>query len=248
MNLQNPELINMPIKGVYIFKADSGITLYSNKKVDVQEDLFSAFLAALKGFFQSFELGGLSSFSSNNYIFYIATANNVLTSLVIDTRNKSDKFFNLAYQISVKFYEKYKIHIDSKSSIHIPGKSDFDLILGDIIENFQSDDSIQQELINLYKINNSGDLQTFEFINEDQLSGEDLFLAVNLVTKKIFIVENTDKDVSSRKLFLANKSASQLNQSEYKSEFQISNVSDPWDFERIIEMITKLLRRESIAF
>ena len=69
----------MTIEGVYIFKSDSGITLYSKKEVDVQEDLFSAFLSALKGFFNSFSLGGLSSFASENYIVYLPMINQTST-------------------------------------------------------------------------------------------------------------------------------------------------------------------------
>ena len=102
------ELILMGIEGVYIFKSDSGITLYSKKNVDVQEDLFSAFLSALKGFFNSFALGGLSSFASENYIVYLASNNNVLTALVVSNDDKSDKYFNIAFEICVEFFKEYK--------------------------------------------------------------------------------------------------------------------------------------------
>ena len=116
-----------------------------------------------------------------------------------------------------------------------------------MVNEFETSEPIQLDLIHLYKVTNNGDLVSFVFSNEDQLYNEDLFVAVNLVTKKLFIVENTEQGVSSRKLFLANKAASKLNQTELKSEFEIRNVSDPWDFERIIDMISKLIRKESIA-
>ncbi len=236
----------MPIKGVYIFKADSGITLFSKKKVDVQEDLFSAFLSALKGFFSSFELGGLSSFSSETYIFYIATVNNVLTALIVDSKFKSDKYFNLAYDISVQFYNDYSKFVDSKNAITVPGAENYSTKLDDLIAQFEQNDSGPQELINLFRITSSGELESFEFINQDNLFREELFIAVNLVTKKIFIVENDQQNVSSRKIFFANKAASKLNQESYKSEFSIRNVSDSWDLERIIEMISRLIKKESI--
>ena len=250
MNVKNfrKEIYDMPIKGIYIFKSDSGITLYSKRKFDVQEDLFSAFLTALKSFFGSLALGGLSSFSSENFIFYLATANNCLTALVVDINHKSDKYFSLAYEISTQFYNKYQQVIDSKNALFIPGKEKFDEILDNIIRHFeQESEQYQQDLFHLYKITNSGELEQFPFINDEQLYNEELFLAVNLVTKRIFIVENASKNVSTRKLFLANRSASNLNQNEFKSEFQIRNVADEWDFERIIEMICKLVKRESFS-
>ena len=247
-NLLKSEIIPMSLKGIYIFKSDSGITLYSKKKVDVQEDLFSAFLSALKGFFSSFALGGLSSFASENFIFYIATSNNVLTALIVDSNAKSDKYFNLAYDISVKFYNTYKSLVDSKVGINIPDKEQFDILLDEMVSSFESSEPVQLDLIHLYKVTNAGDLVSFSFSNEEQLYNEELFITVNLVTKKIFIVENSEQGVPSRKLFLANKSASKLNQDEHKSEFEVRNVSDPWDFERIIDMISKLIRKESIVF
>ena len=121
--------VNSSIKGIFIFKVDSGITLYSEKMVDVQEDIFSAFLSAMKVFFNSLALGGLSSFSSENFTFYLTTENNCLTALVIDDKNKSDKFFNLAYEISVQFYKKYQNFVDTNMIINIPNKDHFDAIL-----------------------------------------------------------------------------------------------------------------------
>jgi hypothetical protein len=62
----------MDIVAVLLFKSDSGSTLYSRKSKDVQEDLFSAFLTALKSFFSDFALGGLSTFASEEFIVYLA--------------------------------------------------------------------------------------------------------------------------------------------------------------------------------
>ena len=197
-NVLKSEITPMSLKGIYIFKSDSGITLYSKKKVDVQEDLFSAFLSALKGFFSSFALGGLSSFASENFIFYIATAHNVLTALIVDNKAKSDKYFNLAYDISVKFYDTYKSLVDSKVGIKIPNKEQFDNVLDEMVTAFESSEPVQLDLIHLYKVTNNGDLVTFVFSDEDQLFKEELFVAVNVVTKKNYIVENSELCVSCR--------------------------------------------------
>ena len=104
----------------------------------------------------------------------------------------------------------------------------------------------QQELIKLYKLSKSNDLLPFEFINENQLFNQDLFVAVNVVTRQIFVIENAESNVSSRLLYLTNKAVTNLNQLEFKSEFAVRNVSDIWDFERLIGQITHILNKESI--
>ena len=233
------------IQGVYIFKADSGITLYSRRTLGIEEDLFSAFLSALNGLFCCFSLGGISTFASENFIVYLASANNVLTSLIVDNDHKSDKYFNLAYEIGNQYYKKFASSIDKKTSIMAPPKDQFDGLLDQIISNFDKFSVEQQEIIKLFKINSNGDLEIFEFLDEKQLYSQSMFIAVNYITKQIFIIENVDSNVSSRQLFLANKAISAMNQRDLKSEFTIRQVSDPWDFERVVGQITRLLKRES---
>ena len=234
------------IKGIFIFKSDSGITLYSKKLVDVQEDLFSAFLSAIKVFFNNLSLGGLLSFSSENYTFYLATENNCLTAIVVDNKNRSDKFFSLAYEISVQFYKSYQTFVDSKNVFNIPNKDQFDIILAKLISKFDETSSqIPKVMIRLYNVSENGELEPFEYSCDKQLFEKEIFIALNLITKKIYIIENAFKDVPRRKVFLATRSVDNLNQKEYKSEFHITHVTNEWDFERITEMIHKLLKRES---
>ena len=240
------ELILMGIEGVYIFKSDSGITLYSKKNVDVQEDLFSAFLSALKGFFNSFALGGLSSFASENYIVYLASNNNVLTALVVSNDDKSDKYFNIAFEICVEFFKEYKSVVESRNAVNVKNKERFDVILDNILSKSEELSTTQQELIKLYKVSSNGDLELLDFINEDHLYNQNLFIAVNFVTKQVYVVENSELSPSNRLLFLAGKAVNELNQKEFKSEFTVRNVSDPWDLERIIDQIKNLLTGESI--
>ena len=70
-------------------------------------------------------------------------------------------------------------------------------------------------------------------------------MAVNLITKQIYIMEN-DENVSNRILFFANKLATNLNQREFRSEFEIRNISEPWDIERLIDQFNNLLSGENI--
>lgn len=234
------------IAGIYLFQADSGISLYSRKTVNVEEDLFSAFLSALKQFFNSFALGGLSTFASENFIFYLASGNNVLTAIIVDNKNKSDRYFNLAFKINTEFYNQFKNIVDSKFSVKAPNKELFDPVLDKTLAQFDKTPEEHQELIKLYKVLSSGELEQFSFFSERQLYELTIFVAVNFVTKHIFVVENYEESVSSRLLFMASNAVSNMNQREFKSEFAIRNVSDPWDMERVIQQISKLLRGEAL--
>jgi len=236
----------MDVDGIYIFKADAGTTLYSRRTKNVHEDLFSAFLTALQGFFSDFALGGLSSFTSDNYMIYLASSNNVLTSLIINKEQKSDKYYNLAFEISCQFYTEFKTTIDNPISLTLPNKNQVDSILESVFEEFEKLSEVQQEIVKLYEIDAQGELAIFDYINEEQLYNLSLFVAVNFVTKQIYVIENVEEGVSSRKLFLANKSVTNLNQREFKSQFTIRNVSDPWDFERVVEQVSNLLSKDAI--
>lgn len=235
----------LKIKGIYIFRTESGITLFSRRMLDVQEDLVSAFISALKDFFNSFSLGGLCTFASENYIFYLASEYNVSTALIVDKNDKSERYFNIAYKISRNFYYKYKHYLEKDISLQIPNIEEFDSVVNEVLASTQESEQ-QKELIKLYKFNKSEELQSFIFESESQLFNLPLFVAVNSVTRKIFVVENNEANISNRVLYLTNKAVSSLNQMDYKSKFKIRNISDSWDFERIILEISKILKDEPI--
>ena len=235
----------MNLKGVYIFRTDSGVTLFSKKSIDLNEDFLSAFLAALREFFNSFSLGGLSTFGTDQFIFYIASTNNVTTALIIDQDDKSDKYFNLAFKICIQFYLHYNKYVESPTALLIPNIEYFGSDLEKIINDFSKEPERQQELIKLFKLSKSEDLECFDFINESQLFNIPLFLAVNNVTKRIFVIENPELGVQNRALYLVNKLATSYNQLNFKSEYDIRHISDIWDSERLITQISQILNRES---
>ena len=241
---------NLPlnIEGIYLFKANSGISLYSKTKYGIQEDMFSAFLSALKGFFSNLALGGLSSFSSDDYIIYLATSDNVLTALIVNNANKSDKYYTIGYQICKSFYENYKSIVNDNSPFWVPNKENFDIILEDLLANFDHSSSDIQRIVSIYNVDTNELLVPIEFINKAQLFSLDLFIVVNSITKKIYIIENSERNISSRLLYLANKASTTLNQKVYRSEFTIQHISDPMDFERIIGNISKILKNEIFNF
>ena len=235
----------MDIAAIFIFKSDSGSTLYSRKTKDVQEDMFSAFLSALKSFFSDFALGGLSSFASEDYIVYLASTHNVLTSILIEKKLASEKYFSLAFQIADGFYQDYNDIVDSSNPIIPSDRIQFDRTLDEIIEIFDYKTELQKKIIRLFEIKSNGESKPFVFSNSDQLITLPVFVAVNLITKQIYIMEN-DENVSNRILFFANKFATNLNQREFRSEFEIRNISEPWDIERLIDQFNNLLSGENI--
>ena len=138
----------MKIAGIHIVEAESGLSLYSKSTENlIQPDLFSAFLIALKGFFSDFSLGGLSNFASESYIIYLASVNKVLTVLIVEKAFKSDKYFNLAYEISIQFYQKYISIIDSNYKLVNKDEIHFDDILYKLLDFIDENEKDGQELI-----------------------------------------------------------------------------------------------------
>ena len=127
----------------------------------------------------------------------------------------------MAYEICIAFYSSYKQVVDSKNAVHVPNKENFDIVLQNIKDKYDDEVVVEQELIHLYKVTKTGELESFNFQNEDQLYNLNLFVALNFVTKQIFIVENPQNSPSNRLLFLAGKAISELNQKEFKSEFSV---------------------------
>ena len=236
----------MKVKGVYIFSSDNGTTLFSRKMFDIPDDLVGAFINSLKDFFKSFSLGGLVTFASENYIFYLASEESVTTALIVDKKNKSDNYFNLAYEISRNFYNKFHQVLESKQYSNIIGIDQFDLVIDNIILYSEQLSQQQMDLIKLYKLTDDQELESFIFESDDQLFNLALFVAVNRVTKKIFVVENSDANVSNKTLYLTNKAVSALNSAEFRSKFKIRNISDFMDFERLVLEISKILNDEAI--
>ena len=234
----------MPIQGIYIFKSESGVSLYSEKMLDVHEDIFSAFLSAIKAYFKSLSVGGLLSFSTEYYIFYLSNFNNISTTLIVDLQEKErsdNKYFSLSYDICEQFYKDYKKYVNSEITPVIPNVNDLNSKITNLISKNEQIIEKQQELIRLYKLSKSGELEQFEYQNERQLQNENIFVAVNNVTKKIYVVENSEYDIPGRLLYLANRGVTNLNNSYYKSQCSINNVSDHFDFERIVGVIDYLL-------
>ncbi|MHA1983023.1 MAG: hypothetical protein ACW967_01635 [Candidatus Hodarchaeales archaeon] len=234
------------IVAVFIFKAITGATLYSKKILIFHDDLFAAFLSAFRTFFNEFLLGGLTLFASNEYILYLVSKNDLLTTIIVDKKKKSNKYYSLGYKITEEFYNDYKSIIEDTTPLIPTHQIKFDEKLFEILENYNVQIVTHLDVLKFYQIDSNGIGKEFSFISEDHLFSIPLFLVSNLVTNQIFILEN-DNSLPRKAVFQANKFASNLNQQQHKSLFTIRNVSEPWDCERLITEFRNILLGQDIS-
>ncbi len=99
----------MEIEGVIIFDAKSGIPLFSKLKSDIDPSLFSGFIAAIGHFSNELKLGGLSSFSTEEKVIFLAPHDNVVTALVAPKKPEYQQAYALAKELGMEFSNKIKI-------------------------------------------------------------------------------------------------------------------------------------------
>ena len=75
---------------------------------------------------------------------------------------------------------------------------------------------------------------TLEPMND--FSTHSVLILVNSIIKRIFTIQLKDS-VPQRLIFLASRTASNLNSNRFKNEFKIRNVTDPLEREMILEKI-----------
>lgn len=88
--------------------------------------------------------------------------------------------------------------------------------------------------LEFYTINENGELVTIE--PKSDLTTHSVLLVCNSVIKRIFLMKLKD-NAPQRLMFLAGKSASNLNTKRFKNEFTIRDVSDPLEREMLLEKI-----------
>ncbi len=88
--------------------------------------------------------------------------------------------------------------------------------------------------LEFYTISTDGDLIKLEA--SDDLTAHSVLMLINAVVKRIFLIK-LDDSTPQRLMFLAGRSASNLNTNRFKNEFTIRDVSDPIEREMILEKI-----------
>jgi hypothetical protein len=93
----------MNIEGIVIFDASSGIPLYSKLRDDIDSSLFSSFVAAIGHFSKELKFGGLSSFTTEEKMIFLAARDQTITALITPKRKEFDRAYSLANELGRKF-------------------------------------------------------------------------------------------------------------------------------------------------
>ena len=93
----------MNIEGVIIFDAATGIPLFSKLKERIDPSLFSSFIAAIGHFSAQLDIGGLSSFSTEEKTIFLASRNKMITALVTPKRPEFQQASSLASELARQF-------------------------------------------------------------------------------------------------------------------------------------------------
>lgn len=101
-----PEVPQMDIEGVVIFEASSGIPLYSRMKGDTDPSLFSSFVAAIGHFSRELRFGGLSSFTTEEKVIYLAPRDKTITALIAPKKKEYQEAYALADELGRRFEDK----------------------------------------------------------------------------------------------------------------------------------------------
>lgn len=88
--------------------------------------------------------------------------------------------------------------------------------------------------LEFYTIDKVGNLITLESNTDFTINS--VLILVNRIIKRIFVII-LDDTIPQRMVFLAGRTATNLNSSRFKSEFNIRNVTDPLEREMILEKI-----------
>ncbi len=99
----------MDIEGVVIFDAQSGIPLFSRVSKGIDSSLFSSFISAIVHFAKNMELGGLTSFTTEEKMIFLAPRENTITALITPTRKEFQEAASLAGELGKQFEDKYNM-------------------------------------------------------------------------------------------------------------------------------------------
>ncbi|MHA1137225.1 MAG: hypothetical protein ACTSSE_12135 [Candidatus Thorarchaeota archaeon] len=109
----------MDIEGVVIFEAASGVPLYSKMKGNTDPSLFSSFVSAIGHFSKEMRFGGLSSFTTEEKVIYLAPRDKTITALISPKRKEYQEAYSLASELGRRFE-------DGRNITTMPSTEDYD--------------------------------------------------------------------------------------------------------------------------
>lgn len=118
----------MDIEGVIIFDSQSGVPLFSRLKEGIDPSLFSSFIAAIGHFSKELHFGGLSSFTTEEKVIYLAARDKIITALVAPKRPEYQTAYSLARELGRQFEEQHIVSTTQQTDAY----TEFNII----VENF----------------------------------------------------------------------------------------------------------------
>ena len=124
----------MNIEGVVIFDADSGIPLFSRLRSDIDSSLFSSFVAAIGHFSKELKLGGLSSFTTEEKVIYLAARESIITALIAPVRKEYQEAYSLADELGKQF----EVVRNGSESLHAEEFSEFNVVADSFLKKIRN--------------------------------------------------------------------------------------------------------------
>lgn len=100
----------MDVEGVVIFDAKSGIPLFSKLDKGIDPSLFSSFITAARHFSSELSLGGLSSFSTEEKVIFLAARAKTITALISPKSQEFQETYELACELGDQFENRYEVN------------------------------------------------------------------------------------------------------------------------------------------
>jgi hypothetical protein len=122
------------IEGIVIFDAVSGVPLFSRMKGTTDPSLFSSFIAAIGHFSKQLKFGGLSSFSTEEKVIYLAPRENIITALIAPKKKEYQEAYTLANELGRQFEDDQS----SKDSSQENGNLEFAEIADQYLRRIQN--------------------------------------------------------------------------------------------------------------
>ena len=109
----------MDIEGVVIFESESGVPLYSKMMGNTDPSLFSSFVSAIGHFSKELKFGGLSSFTTDEKVIYLASRDKTITALISPKKKEYQEAYSLASELG-------RIFENRRYSTSMPLTDDYD--------------------------------------------------------------------------------------------------------------------------
>jgi hypothetical protein len=105
----------MNVEGVVIFDSKSGVPLFSKLEKGIDPSLFSSFITAARHFSSELSLGGLSSFTTEEKVIFLAARGKTITALITPKSQEFQETYELACELGDQFENRFEVN-DKPSS------------------------------------------------------------------------------------------------------------------------------------